>query len=840
VDQLLDVTLTPSTNSAQPREEVAFDIHVTDAKGEPVVAEVGVKLTDKAILDLMPDNSLTLEEAFYGPQWTYVYTSIALSGLLDRFVPEADRPCTGCGCGGCGGGGGGGLNAAQPILRENFEQTPLWEPHVVTDENGEAAVSLELPDNLTAWELDARAITMDTQVGQNTTEIVSTLPLIIRPVAPRFFVVGDRIQLAAVINNNTNSAQTVEATLQAEGVTLEDPATQTVIVEPNGRVRVDWWVVALDGTGVDLTFSVVSESGLGDAAKPMLRTGEDDTIPVYRYTAPDTTGTAGILRDAGSRTEGIALPPRLVDPDQSDLVVQISPSLSGSLTDSFTYLRNFPHECIELTISRFLPNAVTYRALQSLGIDDPVLKRSLEGTIKQAYRKLKEEQNTDGGWGWFYLMDSDPQVTAYAVLGLVESAEFQQDQAMLNRAIRSLEDELESPTRYRRLLPWDLNRQAFYIYVLFKAGSDAVTADHLNMLYQYREQLSLQSRAYLLLTYLDQAPGDPAIGVLSDEFRRAAILSATGAHWEEDENDWWNWTSDTRSTALILSALVRATPDSDLLPNIVRWLMIARQGDHWPSTQETVWSIIALTNWMVSTGELQGDFEYNVSLNQAELSEVTVTPDTARDQSVLHIAVRDLLVDDLNRMVIARSAGNGALYYTAHLDLRLFAEDVDAIDRGVLVTRNYFLPDDLETPVTSATVGDELTVRVTFTLRENMRYFVLESPIPAGTEMVDTRLLTSDAFSQGEQLHRETDYGWSSWGWWWIDRTELRDEGAYLYADYLPAGTYTYSYQIRASAPGEFQTMPTHAYAFYFPEVFGRTDGLLFSIEPEGGELAEN
>lgn len=831
VDQILHITLTPSTAAAQPREKVAFDIQVTDAAGQPVVAEVGVKLTDKAILDLMPDNSLSLEEAFYGPQWTYVYTSIALTGLLDRFVPEVDEPCTGCGCGGCGGGGSPGFDAAQPIVRENFEQTPLWEPHVVTDTKGQAVVSLELPDNLTTWELDARAVTMDTKVGQNTTEIVSTLPLIVRPVAPRFFVVGDRIQLAAVINNNTDSAQRVNATLQAEGVTLEDPATQTVTVEPRGRIRVNWWAVAEDVAGVDLTFSAISESGLGDAAKPMLRTGEDDTIPVYHYTAPDTTGTAGILREGGSRTEGIALPPRLVDLDQSEMVVQITPSLAGSLTDSLTYLRNYPHQCVEQTISSFLPNVITYRALQSLGVDDPALRRSLETTIEQAYIKLKKEQNPDGGWGWFYQMESNPQVTAYALLGLVESAEFHQDRAMIDGVIRSLNNELEPATRYQQLSPWELNRQAFYVYVLFKAGSDAVTMEHLNTLYQYRNQLSLQSRAYLLLAYLDHAPDNPAVGVLSDEFRRTAILSATGAHWEEDEIDGWNWTSDIRSTSLSLSALVRATPDSDLLPNVVRWLMVARQGDHWPTTQETVWSIIALTDWMVTTGELQGNFEYNVSLNREKLSEITVMPDTTRDETLLHIAVRDLLPDDLNRLVIARSEGDGTLYYTAHLDLQLFAEDVEAIDRGVSVTRSYFLADDPEMQITSATVGDEITVQVIFTLREDMYYFVLESPIPAGTEMVDTRLLTSNAFSPGQQFQQETGYGWSWYGWWWIDRTELRDEDAYLYADYLPAGTYTYSYQVRASTPGEFQTMPTHAYAFYFPEVFGRTDGILFTVQ---------
>ena len=51
-----------------------------------------------------------------------------------------------------------------------------------------------------------------------------------------------------------------------------------------------------------------------------------------------------------------------------------------------------------------------------------------------------------------------------------------------------------------------------------------------------------------------------------------------------------------------------------------------------------------------------------------------------------------------------------------------------------------------------------------------------------------------------------------------------------LFATYLPRGTYEYTYLIRASLPGEYRVIPTHAYEMYFPEVFGRSDGGLFTI----------
>ena len=89
IEPVLNVTVTPSAHLAQPRETVSFDVQATDAHGEPVRAEVGLALTDKAILALMPPNSGALVDAFYGAQPDFVYTDISLTALLDRITDEA-------------------------------------------------------------------------------------------------------------------------------------------------------------------------------------------------------------------------------------------------------------------------------------------------------------------------------------------------------------------------------------------------------------------------------------------------------------------------------------------------------------------------------------------------------------------------------------------------------------------------------------------------------------------------------------------------------------------------------------------------------------------------------
>ncbi|MGQ9848669.1 MAG: Ig-like domain-containing protein [Aggregatilineaceae bacterium] len=844
VNRRLEITITPSATRARPGETVTLAIKAVDARGEPVGAEVGVAVTDLAILSLLPPNSISLEEQFYGPQQNYVYTDVALRALLDvlsdelieqqakremelAFAPAAMPTATAemaLGAADIAAQEGGAPQ--QVTIRQDFQQTPLWAPRVVTDASGQATVTVTLPDNLTTWRVDARGLTADTLVGQRTAEVVATLPLLVRPVTPRFFVVGDRVALAAVINNNTDAEQVVQATLQASGVTLAGAATQSVAIPAGQRTRVEWWATVEDVPYVDLTFFAIGADGYQDAARPMLATGPDGTIPVYRYTAPDTVGTGGVLRSEGARTEAISLPPSL-DTDQGELTVHLDPSLAVTTVDALDYLKNFPHQCIEQTISRFLPNVMTYRALKDLGLDDPELAANLRAVLDEALTRLAREQNPDGGWGWFAQMESNPYLTAYAALGLVEArdAGFAVDTTMIERALNFVRTDLIRPAVDTPV--WTLNRQAFYLYVFARAGQ--VRPAELDTLLDYRLKMDTWALSFLLMAYQQFDPAADAIPALVSDLQSRAILSATGAHWEEGERDWWNWSSDTRSTAIALAALARVQPQHDLLPNVVRWLMVARQGDHWTTTQETAWAVMALSDWMVASGELRGNYDYQAVLNGQALTEGTVTPDTVREGQVLRVAVRDLLRDEINRLTISRSAGEGVLYYTAHLKTRLWASEARPISRGITVAREYFLADDPDTPISSAAVGDVITVRVTITLPQEIYYFVLEDPIPAGTEPVDTSLLTTSQLNQPPTIQPTYDPYWY-WGWWLFDRSELRDERLNLYADFLPAGTYVYTYQVRASVPGEFQTMPSHAYAFYFPEVFGRGAGTLFTV----------
>jgi hypothetical protein len=131
--------------------------------------------------------------------------------------------------------------------------------------------------------------------------------------------------------------------------------------------------------------------------------------------------------------------------------------------------------------------------------------------------------------------------------------------------------------------------------------------------------------------------------------------------------------------------------------------------------------------------------------------------------------------------------------------------------------------------VTSAKPGDLIEVRLTLTLPQMRNYLILEDPYPAGMEPVNPSLETESDLLIKPEVQRE---GENTWWYPTFTHSELRDERAVYYATYLSAGTYQVRYLLRASFPGEFKVLPATAGEMYFPSVYGRTDGTVFTVTP--------
>ena len=301
--------------------------------------------------------------------------------------------------------------------------------------------------------------------------------------------------------------------------------------------------------------------------------------------------------------------------------------------------------------------------------------------------------------------------------------------------------------------------------------------------------------------------------------------------------------TDTRTTAIVLDTLAKLDPKNSLGPNTVRWLMNARKADRWDTTQENAWSIMALTDWMAATGELQGDYDWDVTLNGQALGEGTVTPQNVGDVTTLRADIKQLLLDQTNALVLGRSGERQPdrrredVLHRAPADLPAGAGHSSRPTAGFAVSREYRLADcgntdpKAECPtINSAKVGDVIQVKVTLTVPHTSYYVMVEDPLPAGTEALDTSLRTTSQTVQAPQVDKngkaDEKIAWQ----WTPTHVDLRDEKAVMFATALDPGTYEFTYTIRASLPGTFLTLPVTASQMYFPEVWGRGAGGEFVV----------
>ncbi len=99
--QSLNVQVASNPTQAGPRDEVTFDVQVTDHQGQPVQGEFSLSVVDLATLALADPNAEDILPAFYKEQPLGIETGLSVAAYTGRNATEAG-----------GGGGGGGEESA--------------------------------------------------------------------------------------------------------------------------------------------------------------------------------------------------------------------------------------------------------------------------------------------------------------------------------------------------------------------------------------------------------------------------------------------------------------------------------------------------------------------------------------------------------------------------------------------------------------------------------------------------------------------------------------------------------------------------------------------------------
>ncbi|MCC6237645.1 MAG: Ig-like domain-containing protein [Dehalococcoidia bacterium] len=812
--RVLKVDIAADKAVARPRDTVSYRLKVTDDTGKGVRAELSVAVVDKAVILLAEERGPNGLRAFWFERPLRVSTASSLAVSIDR-SNDTFRALFG--------GPKGGDGFSDDGTRSEFKNTAFWEAQVVTDDNGEATVDVPLPDNVTTWRLQARAVAEGTRVGEAVHELLTTRAVIARPALPRFVRAGDSLVLRMLVRNGTNNPSEAIATIEAEGVELADAGPRQVSVPAQGSVFAEWTAKVPEGLEreASVTFTATTPDGLRDAVR--IR------IPIHEALTPETTATGGVV-EGESALEAVYLPTFAILTDgrlELSLSATSVPDLSAEM---FRFERSTYDGALD-----YLTRLEASLAVHRQGRSDESAR------IRSDIAGLLSFVDPSGGFRPCAICPLNPDLSTLAMIALGEAraAGFTVSADTLEAGRRYLKADLGLSTDVAR--PTDPNRRAKVLYAVVRSGRASAEAATLRSLYeQYRGQLNNSGRAYLLMALHEAGISDSMTQSLVTDLTSRAIPSANGSHWEDAVDDRLYSQSTILTTSVAIEALTRVSPQHLLIRESVRWLSFARaQETRLMPKVERARSMQALAAYAANTGEGSGDYEYDVRLNGESIISGRTSGGNLAASSQIPLA--DLKVGEVNILDFTRQAVRGRMYYITNLFYRTPATDIEALNRGFSLAREYSLPEEGQRKTSEVHVGDLVQVKLTVIVGSEMREVDVTDLLPAGLEPIDPRLKITPANAirelqeQQQKLDRSSSQYVAPWHRWYYSpwtNVQVKDDRLLLRAPRLARGVHEYVYLARATTPGTFFVPPAVAFQTSFPEVFGRTDSGKFVVLP--------
>lgn len=709
-------------------------------------------------------------------------------------------------------------------LRSDFKDAIMWMPYERTDDNGYATVNVKYPDNLTTWRVTSRVITDDSKVGQSTKTVITRKDLLVRMETPRFLQQEDEVVISTVIHNYLSSEKNTKVKFKGENVLLSGETEKTVSIPANSDIRLDWKINISEPVGDAKLYAEALTNEESDALEVK--------VPLQPKGLQLNTNTVADFEDFNKTEIKTIVIPEGTDIRSAGMKLSLAPSLASTILSALDELAGYPYGCVEQTMSRFLPTVVVAKAYKDLNAPiSEATAQNLPKFVDAGLNRLYGFQHSDGGWGWWTNDQSNPFMTAYVVYGMsiAKSSGYEIRGGVISKGVtamkQSLTQELDPTTR------------AYILYSL------AVAEEKDNELYK-REMDKLISAemndyAKSLLALTLKLIGDEAQAQkFITDLESTVKTSGEGAAFWEGKTFHYNWQDDkVQTTAMALKAFVNVKGTSELKNKIVRWLMTQRQGLGWRNTQETAFIIYSMVDYLKTSNELAPDYSVKVYVNGEIAIEKQMTKDDVfKKDEVLKIAGGKLKAGT-NEIKIEKS-GNGKVYFAANTTYYSTDFRVNAKENGFRVEREYYKLEKYtaysEDKITyrkqyfNGTVksGDIILVKTkVYAKEDNLNYFLLEDPIPAGCEVVkDDWAYTVE----GENNYSGYDYYW--WRWWYADK-EIRDDKVSFFATYLYGKEYEFSYLMRAQIPGEYFVNPSRGMLMYYTDVNGSSNDFKLTIE---------
>jgi hypothetical protein len=303
-----------------------------------------------------------------------------------------------------------------PKIREYFPETLFWQPELVTDRRGRAAINFRLGDSLTTWKLFAFGSTEDGKFGMAEKEFQTFQPLMAELDPPKILTQGDEISLPVPIRNYTNRRQSVSVKMELN--------SWSTLIEGDRKVAD---IPANSSSHVIFSFRADSVIEEGKKRVVAIAQGESDGIEKPVSVKPDgfqiIEGQTNAFREKTSFT--YALPPTALAQNRKT-EVKFYPNLLSNIVSSVSGLLQRPYGCGEQTTSSTYPNLLILKTSREMNVGiSSDLERMALRNLRDGYERLLAYQTDSGGFSYWGRSDAPvPVLTAYVIDFLSDASEF--------------------------------------------------------------------------------------------------------------------------------------------------------------------------------------------------------------------------------------------------------------------------------------------------------------------------------------------------------------------------------------------------------------------------------
>jgi len=669
------------------------------------------------------------------------------------------------------------------------------DPSQVADQRFKPVVIVEGPFNLEKGKSYTHKMKLPPYIGEVRTMVVARSkqafgkaerstkvksPLMVMATAPRKLVMKDQFVLPVNVFRDQTSGGSVTVEVKHDNKISVDNPKRRISFESGQQEKMIYFDCVVGKAPGSTKFSIHAMDGSYTAMEPLF-------VEIYNPTPVIYNVNYVRLDDNESRT--VAIDP-IGAPGTNDFTAEIATMPPFNIQKHFHYLLNYPHGCIEQTVSGVFGLVYAPKIIQ---LTDKSAQR-MKDKIAAALQKLRKFQTNSGGLAyWPGSRNVNEWSTNYAghFMLVAREAGYQVDRGLLNKWIRY------QKTMARNWVdngPTSRYNQAYRLYTL--ALADKPARGPMNRLRSI-EDLHPAVQWRLAAAY-----------AVAGRERAAEKLITSLSVAEPIETIRYTYGSSLREQAMVLQTLDYLGKETEAF-NLIAEMSDAMIEDRWYSTQTRAWVMYAIADFYRKR-DVARKIDLTYAVNNGKKNTV---------QSSKHVASVDFPLEfSLSQNIRFTNQSGGEIFLQMISQGKPLPKEMAGGASNLSIDVQYL--DFNQNPVSVSQI-DQTTdfiaqIKVRHPgVRRAYKDLALTYTAPGGWEIINTRFTDFD----GEI--NESNYTYR----------DFRDTRVMTYFDLAKSQEKVFYIKLNASYPGRFYLAPVSVEAMYDHAINARTQSKFVKVK---------